>query len=275
MGTLYLVGTPIGNLEDITLRAVRVLGEVRLVAAEDTREARKLLRHLGISAPTLAFHADSPAGQLAAVLDALDAGEVAYVTDAGMPGVSDPAGVLVRAALERGHVVTPIPGVSAVTTAVAGAGFADDGFVFGGFLARRSAERRRQLQRLASLGMPVVLFESPHRVRALLEDVAAVLPNAQLALGRELTKLHEEWRRGTLEDIAHELREQGEFTLVIDPGQVAAAPPAAADLDDLLGTALRAGRSTREAVAEVATLLQLPRRDVYRRALELRGERSD
>lgn len=270
MGTLYLVGTPIGNLEDITLRAIRILGEVALVAAEDTREARKLLAHLGLARPTLAFHDDSPPAALEKVLNALLTGAVAYITDAGMPGVSDPAGMLVRAALERGHSVEPIPGVSAVTTAIVAAGFSDSGFVFGGFLTRRSAARRRELRRLVGLGLPVVLYESPRRVRALLADIDVELPDARVVVGRELTKLHEEWRRGTAAQVAEGLREQGEFTLVIDPGSQPASEFDAADLDALLAAALRDGRALSEVVADVSDVLGLPRRAVYRRALELR-----
>jgi 16S rRNA (cytidine1402-2'-O)-methyltransferase len=270
MGTLYLIGTPIGNLEDITLRAVRVLGEVELVVAEDTREARKLLRHFGVEQPTVAFHDDSGPAALEAVLNALESGDVAYVTDAGMPGVSDPASLLVRAALAHGHVITSIPGVSAVTTAVAAAGFADSGFVFGGFLPRRSAARRRELKRLASLALPVVLFESPRRVQALLGDIEAELPEAQVVVGRELTKLHEEWRRGTAGQVAAGLREQGEFTLVILPGAPSAHERTSAELDTILADAFQDGRALSEVVAEVSEVLLLPRREVYRRALELR-----
>jgi 16S rRNA (cytidine1402-2'-O)-methyltransferase len=219
----------------------------------------------------VSFHADSPPAALETVLAALAGGDVAYVTDAGMPGVSDPAGVLVRAALAQGHTVTPIPGVSAVTTAMAAAGFSDSGFVFGSFLPRRSNARRRELSRLASLALPIVLFESPHRVRALLADIAAELPDTKVVVGRELTKLHEEWRRGAAAQVAAGLREQGEFTLVIQPGPRVIPEGVSGDLDAVLTDALQDGRALSEVVPEVSEMLQLPRREVYRRALELRG----
>ena len=271
MSTLYLVGTPIGNLEDITLRALRILREVSVVAAEDTREARKLLAHYEISAKVVPFHAASPPAHLARVLERLERGDVAFVSDAGMPGVSDPGAALVQAAVAAGHAVTPLPGASAVTLAVAGAALTDSGFVFAGFLPRRSGDRRRALARLAGLGLPIVTFESPHRVRALLADIAGELPDAQVVVAREMTKLYEQWQRGTAEELIDAVREQGELTLVIQPRTVENPDALEPDLDELLRAALKDAASVRAAVAWVVAETGASRRTVYARALRLQA----
>jgi 16S rRNA (cytidine1402-2'-O)-methyltransferase len=273
MSTLYLVGTPIGNLEDITLRALRVLREVPLIAAEDTREARKLLSHYEISAHVVPFHAESPPAHLRRVLAGLRASDVAFIPDAGMPGISDPGAELARAALSAGHDVTPLPGASAVTLAVAGAALSDGGFVFAGFLPRRSGDRRRELTRLTALGLPVVAFEAPHRVRALLADVAAELPDAQLVIARELTKLYEQWQRGTAAELLDVVREQGEFTIVIQSSETTrTATVDESCIDELLGAALADSATLRDAVAQVVGATGASRRAVYTRALQLRAK---
>jgi 16S rRNA (cytidine1402-2'-O)-methyltransferase len=218
MGTLYLVATPIGNLEDITLRALRVLKEVSLIAAEDTRTTRKLLARYEISTPLVSFHEHSPPARLAELLQALGQGDVAVVSEAGMPGISDPGYRLVQEALAAGFPVVPIPGPSAVTTALAASGLPADRFVFLGFLPARASARRKALADAASLPYTLVCFEAPHRLLETLEDALEILGDRRLAVARELTKVHEEFWRGTLSQALEHFRAQaprGEFTLVI------------------------------------------------------------
>ena len=218
MGTLYLVGTPIGNLEDITLRALRVLKEAALIAAEDTRRARILARRYEIESPITSYFEGNKLAKLEAVLRALDAGDVALISEAGMPGLSDPGYELVRAAIERGYPVVPVPGPSAPVTALVVSGLPSDSFLYLGFLPRRQPERRRLLAEVAQEQRTLVAFEVRHRLRRSLADVEAVLGDRPLAVCRELTKLHEEVWRGTVRqarDRFDEVEPRGEFTLVI------------------------------------------------------------
>ncbi len=219
MGTLYVVGTPIGNLEDLSPRAARVLGEVALVAAEDTRRTRGLLTHLGISKPLLSVHADAERGRAAQVLEALTGGDVALCTDAGMPAISDPGAHLVERAREAGHDVAVIPGPSAVTAALALSGFSADRFVFLGFLPRKSSEMTRAVTALAEETRTAVAFESPYRLLKALDILAENLPERRCAVARELTKLHEELRIGSAAELAGHYRERtikGEITLLVE-----------------------------------------------------------
>jgi 16S rRNA (cytidine1402-2'-O)-methyltransferase len=270
MGTLYLVATPIGNLEDITLRALRVLAEARLIAAEDTRIARRLLQHYDISTPLLSFHDDSPEGRAREIIAALEAGDVAVISDAGTPGISDPGSRLVRLAVKAGCPVIPIPGPSSVSAAAAASGLADEGYIFAGFLPRSDGARRERLRALSSLGLPIILFEAPTRARGLLETLAGLFPDAEVVIGREITKLHEEWLRGRPAELVEHLTERGEFTIVFRPN-VAANREASVDLDALLHEALAGTTTLRDAVDQVIAATGLPRRSVYQRALELRG----
>ncbi|MEW6033096.1 MAG: 16S rRNA (cytidine(1402)-2'-O)-methyltransferase [Bacillota bacterium] len=232
-GTLYLVGTPVGNLEDLSPRAARLLGEVSLVAAEDTRRTRQLLTHLGLRTPLLSYHQHSGDARVEEICRRLESGEdVALVTDAGMPAVSDPGWRLVATAVARGLTVSPVPGPTALILALAGSGLPTASFVFDGFPPRRPGPRRRRLETLRDIGATVVLYESPHRIIATLRDVAAVFGDAPVVVGRELTKLHEEFLRGTASEIAAELeararrdgRPKGEFTLVIGRGRKPTPP---------------------------------------------------
>ncbi|HEV3231809.1 MAG TPA: 16S rRNA (cytidine(1402)-2'-O)-methyltransferase [Candidatus Dormibacteraeota bacterium] len=219
MGTLFVVGTPIGNLEDLTPRAARVLGEVALVAAEDTRRTRHLLTHLGISKPMLSLHADAERGRTEQVFRALADGDVALCTDAGMPALSDPGAHTVRAAREAGFKVEVIPGPSAVTAALALSGFAADRFVFLGFLPRKSSEMTRLFESLAAESRSVVAFESPVRLVKALDIIAATLPERVVAVARELTKVHEELRTGSARELAEHYRQRppkGEITLLLE-----------------------------------------------------------
>ena len=217
MSTLYVVATPIGNLEDVTLRALRVLGEVDVIAAEDTRVTGRLLARHGLRVRMLSYRAPVEGRALPRVLEALEAGDVALVTDAGTPTLSDPGQRLVDAAWAAGHRVVPLPGPSAVTAALSAAGWAAPGFCFAGYLPRKPGELRRFFEGLRDADWPTVAFESPHRVRRALAALAEVLPERRVALARELTKVHEQVLRGTAAEVLDALGEpvRGEITLVI------------------------------------------------------------
>jgi 16S rRNA (cytidine1402-2'-O)-methyltransferase len=217
LSTLFVIGTPIGNLEDTTARAVRILGEVGAIAAEDTRITARLLARHGIRKPLISYRAPVERRGLPRVLAALDEHDVALVSDAGTPSVSDPGQALVEAAWAAGHTVVPIPGPSAVTAALSVAGYGGPGFTFLGYLPRKPGEIRRLLATLADDPRPAVAFDSPYRVLKSLALIAEVLPERHLTVGRELTKLHEEVLRGTAGEVIAALgdRARGEFTLVI------------------------------------------------------------
>lgn len=275
MGTLYLVGTPIGNLEDITLRALRILKEVRLIAAEDTRQTRKLLGRYGIATPVVSFHAHSGPARLRQLLAALAEGDVALVSDAGMPGVSDPGAELVQAAARAGYPVVVVPGPSAVTAAAAVSGLVSDGFVFAGFLPRRQKERRERLAELASVHYPLILFEAPHRLRETLQDALEILGDRPVAVCRELTKQFEEVQRLTLSQAVafyeqHEPR--GEFVLVVAGQAARPAPPSDETIRRLIVDRIAAGEAPSVIARELARQTGLPRRELYRYAVTLRGE---
>jgi 16S rRNA (cytidine1402-2'-O)-methyltransferase len=217
VGKLYVVATPIGNLEDVSPRAIRVLGEVGVIAAEDTRVTSRLLARHGIRKPLLSYRAPVERRGLPRVMAALDESDVALVSDAGTPTLSDPGQALVTAAWAAGHTVVPIPGPSSVTAALSVAGYGGPGFTFAGYLPRKPGEMRRWLETLAGDPRPAVAFESPFRIRKSLERIAESLPDRSLTVTRELTKVHEEVLRGTAADVLEALgdRTRGEFTLVI------------------------------------------------------------
>jgi 16S rRNA (cytidine1402-2'-O)-methyltransferase len=217
LSRLFVIGTPIGNLEDATARAIRVLGEVGAIAAEDTRITARLLARHGIRKPLISYRAPVERRGLPRVLAALEEHDVALVSDAGTPTVSDPGQALVEAAWSAGHTVVPIPGPSAVTAALSVAGYGGPGFTFLGYLPRKPGEMRRLLATLVGDPRPAVAFDSPYRVVKSLAVIAEVLPQRHLTVGRELTKLHEEVLRGTADEVRSALgdRARGEFTLVI------------------------------------------------------------
>ena len=214
---MFVVATPIGNLEDVTARAVRILGEVSAIAAEDTRITSRLLARHGIRKPLISYRAPVERRGLPRVMSALDEGDVALVSDAGSPTLSDPGQALVEAAWAAGHTVVPIPGASAITAALSVAGYGGPGFTFLGYLPRKPGEMRRLLAGMAGDPRPAVAFESPYRVRKSLALVAEVLPERHLTVARELTKLHEQVLRGTAGEVLVALSDppRGEFTLVI------------------------------------------------------------
>jgi 16S rRNA (cytidine1402-2'-O)-methyltransferase len=218
MGTLYLVGTPIGNLEDVTLRALRVLREVSVIAAEDTRTTRKLLSHYDIHTPLTSFHDFSGPGKVRRLLDRLSEADVALVSEAGMPGLSDPGYPLVRAALDAGLPVTTVPGPTALVSALVISGLPTHSCHYLGFLPRKAGARRRLLERVATEPDTLVMYESPHRLVAALGDIEAVLGARPAAVARELTKHFEEVVRGTVTEAREHFERiapRGEFTLVI------------------------------------------------------------
>jgi 16S rRNA (cytidine1402-2'-O)-methyltransferase len=267
MGRLYLVPTPLGNLEDITLRALRILGEVSLIATEDTRTTGRLLQHFEIDCPLLSYHEHNESRRVGRLLAALAQGDVALVSEAGTPLLSDPGYELVRAAIEQDIEVVPLPGPSAVTTALSASGLPPDRFLFLGFLPRKGSERRRLLQEVADQPATLVLYESPHRLRAALADMIDTWgAERQMAVCRELSKMYEEIWRGSLAEALQSWTEReprGEFTLV-----VAGAPPPPgwdqARVEAALAEALAAGLSPKDAVRQVTDQSDWSKSDVYR-----------
>lgn len=274
MGTLYVVGTPIGNLEDMTFRAVRILQTVDLIAAEDTRHTGKLLQHFQITTPQISYHEHNRTERLPELLRQLGAGKaIALVTDAGMPGISDPGYELVKACIEAGLQVIPIPGATAVITALSAAGLPTDRFAFEGFLPAKGQDRQTRLEVLPAETRTLILYESPYRLRDTLQDLADGLGKERsIVLARELTKLHEEFWRGTLEEaIAHyrEIEPKGEFTLVVAGASVEMPILSEDALKAELEKMMAQGVSRSQASRQLAQLTKLPRRQLYQLALAL------
>ena len=278
-GTLYVVGTPIGNLEDITFRAVRILQSVDLIAAEDTRHTGRLLQHFQITAPQISYHDHNQNSRIPELIEKLhQAKAIALVTDAGIPGISDPGYELVKACIEAGISVVPIPGASAVITALSAAGLPTDKFVFEGFLAAKGKERKERLEFLQSEPRTIIFYEAPHRLRQTLQDLADALGSQrQIVLARELTKLHEEFWRGDIHQaIAHyqQKEPQGEYTLV-----VAGIPPAKPQLSEAqlkaeLQQLMSQGISRSQASRELAKVTSVSRRQLYQLALAIKMDQQ-
>lgn len=277
-GTLYVVATPIGNLEDITLRALRVLREVDLIAAEDTRRTARLLTHHAIPTPTTSFHAHNAKARLPQLLARLQGGDsVAIVTDAGTPGVSDPGVELVSACIEAGIPVDPIPGASAPITAAIASGFPLARLVVLGFPPSRSKDRKSWWSDVSTIQDTFTFFEAPHRIRETLADGAQLLGERQISVGRELTKAHQEFLRGTVKSVLERLQEpKGEFTVVVAPAapvEISQELPADDDLVAEFGRYTNnSGVGRREAVSALARKYGRPAREVYA-AIE-RGKKS-
>ena len=277
-GRLFVVATPLGHLEDITLRALRTLKEVALIACEDTRHTATLLEAYGIHTPTTSYFEHNERTKVPVILDVLrDGRDVALVSDAGTPGISDPGYRLVRDARDAGLAVIPIPGPNAAVAALAVSGLPTDRFAFEGFLPPRAGARRRRLEELARVEETLVFYESPVRVSGALEDMQAVLGDREAFLCREATKVHEEYRRGSLSSLRAALddreRVRGEIVLVV----AGARPVPAADVSDVEGLFARfvaEGRTRRDAVKEIARLTNLPARDIYRRTLQTEEHRG-
>lgn len=265
VGTLYIVGTPIGNLEDVTLRALRILGQVGLIAAEDTRTTRKLLNHYDIDTSLTSYWEHNKLTKLRFILDALEQKDVALVSKAGMPGISDPGYELIEAAIDRGVNVVPVPGPSAITAALVISGLPTDSFLYLGFLPRKKGQRARLLSSLVGQARTIVAFESPHRLLATLEDIRETLGERFMAVTRELTKVYEEVVRGTVSEVIQHFQKaspRGEFTLIIQGAMEESWDQAT--VKEALMRLRGEGMSGTEAVKAVAKLGRRPRSEVYR-----------
>jgi len=265
-GTLYIVATPIGNLEDMTYRAVRVLSEVSVIACEDTRQSHKLLEHFGIRKPSVSYHEHNEKERSAELIARLERGDdVAVISDAGTPMISDPGYRLVREAVARSIRVVPVPGPSAVVAALSASGLPTDSFRFAGFLPPKAGARRRVLESLREETATLVFYEAPHRIVESLGDVAAVMGAREVVVARELTKVHEEFIRGTAESVARELSLRpalkGEITLLVAKFDRIAEPTGSIREDvEMLE---RAGVSRMDAMKQVARERGISKRDVY------------
>lgn len=277
MPTLYLVGTPIGNLQDISPRALETLRLVALIAAEDTRTARQLLTHLDIHTPVTSYFEHSRVTKLDRIMETLETGDVAVISEAGMPGLSDPGYELVRAAIARGFRVSPVPGPTALLTALVASGLPADRFYYLGFLPREPRARRKLLQSIADVPLTLIAYEGPHRIRETLADLESILGPREMCAARELTKLFEEFRRGPIPEVRRHFEQvepRGEFTLVIAgaPARRGRPPSAEAWEDERVRAELRQllknGVPRTEAVKRVARAARRARREVYELSLK-------
>lgn len=276
MGTLFIVATPIGNLQDLSPRAIETLRNVALIAAEDTRHTRRLLTHFEIATPLVSYHAFNERSRESRILSALAEGDVALVSDAGTPGISDPGQALVAAALDGGHVVSPIPGPSSLAAAVSASGLVDGPMVFLGFLPRQQGERRRIIARASATGFALVLFESPQRVVETLAELQTALGDRSAVLCRELTKRFEEIQRGTLSRLAEKYREielRGECVVVIG-GQVG-EPETSEGPEALIRQLMASGMKPSAIAREAAMMTGLPRSEIYTLVQSLRRQAED
>lgn len=275
VGTLYVVATPIGNLEDITYRAVRVLKEADLIACEDTRRTKKLLSHLGVEGKKLLpYHEHNERKQAERLISLIKKGSsVALVSDAGTPCISDPGYRLVSLARGEGIPVVPVPGPSAVVTALSGSGFPTDRFFFGGFLPRKEKALKQELSEAFTRPYTSVYYESPHRVERTLKVISELYPDREVGVYREITKVNEEFLKGKagklLNYLVSEGKVKGEFVLLIPPSE--SEPEGEVDLKGILRELLSQGLSVKEASKEAARKTGLPKREIYRKALELLG----
>jgi 16S rRNA (cytidine1402-2'-O)-methyltransferase len=278
-GTLYVVSTPIGNLEDITHRAVRVLSEVDVIACEDTRHTRKLLNHYGVKTKTVSYHEHNERERAAQLLESLESGsDIAIVSDAGTPGISDPGFRIVRLALENGVPVVPVPGPTALISALVASGLPSDEFFFGGFLPARKGQRRTRLMQLSSIPATLVFYEAPHRIAESLRDAREILGEREAVVARELTKLHEEILRGRLSELAQRFSTgdegaRGEMVLMIDRKVIEGAARArdSSEISSVVAALEAEGVDARSALKKAAKKLGISRDEAYRR---LSAERS-
>jgi 16S rRNA (cytidine1402-2'-O)-methyltransferase len=273
-GTLYVVGTPIGNLEDMTFRAISVLQNVDLIAAEDTRHTGKLLHHFQIKTPQISHHEHNHATRIPELIDKLQQGKsIALVTDAGMPCVSDPGYELVKACAAANLPIVPIPGVTAVVTALAASGLPSDRFTFEGFLPAKEKDRRNALMQLQTESRTMIFYESPHRLRESLVTILETLGETrEITIARELTKMHEEFWRGTVSDAvaAYQTREpKGEYTIVIAGATPIVTTTSSEDIRIALKDLLAQGISPSQASKQLAQELGMSKRDIYQISLEL------
>jgi 16S rRNA (cytidine1402-2'-O)-methyltransferase len=265
MPTLYVVATPIGNLEDISLRALRILREVKLIAAEDTRKTRRLLTHYDIKTPMTSYFEHNKIIKLDYILDCLGEGDVALVSEAGTPGISDPGYELIKTAKERNIPVVPVPGASAIVSALSISGLPTDRFTYLGFLPRKSGARTKLLESVMGDPGTLVIYESPHRLAATLKSLLEILGDRRIAVCRELTKMHEEVFKGTIsEAIDHFMEPRGEFTLVIESETEKAEPQVTEDIENRLHNMRESGLSAREAIERISEETGLSRKELYK-----------
>ena len=269
MPSLYIVATPIGNLEDITLRALRVLGEVRLIAAEDTRKTRRLLDRYDIKTPTTSYHEHNKLTKAGYIMQRLQDGDVALVCTAGTPGISDPGYELVRAAHEQLIPVVAIPGPSAAIAALSVSGLPTDRFTFTGFLPYRAGARQHLLRSLVAEKGTIIALEAPHRLKESLNDMLLILGDRRVAICRELTKIHEEVFRGTVNDaLAYFSMPKGEFTLVIEGAGEETSPVMNEGIAERLRDSRRKGEKAKEAIARISEETGISRKELYRAWLQ-------
>ncbi|MBO5244728.1 MAG: 16S rRNA (cytidine(1402)-2'-O)-methyltransferase [Selenomonadales bacterium] len=279
-GTLYLCATPIGNLEDMTYRAVRILGEVDLVAAEDTRHSRKLLTHFDIHTPLISYHEHNKLSRGPELIERLLAGDsIACVSDAGLPGISDPGSHLAQLAIEAGITVTPVPGANAGLSALIASGLDTTEFHFIGFLSKHKKNRLETLARIKPIQATLIFYESPHRLKDTLEELLDVLGDRRIVAARELTKKFEEFRRGSISELLAHYREEaprGEFTLIIDGASEEEARTEEESVDmtveEELAMLIAGGEDKKSAIRQVAKRRNMPKRDVYQIALSLNDQ---
>ena len=280
-GTLYLVATPIGNLADITHRALQVLNDVDLIACEDTRHTHKLLAHYNITTKTISYHEHNEQQRAAELIERLKQGtNIAVVSDAGTPSISDPGYRLVRAAIENKIQIVPIPGPSALITALIAAGLPTDEFFFAGFLPSRTSARRARLKDLLSVPGTLIFYEAPHRLAETLKDAYEILGEREAVVARELTKLHEEIKRGRLSSLAADYADQkqdlrGEIVVLIDRTVIEGAPTEAISIAALVDQFEQDGMDHRAALKKAARELGLSRAEAYRKLLSERSVGSD
>lgn len=277
-GTLYIVATPIGNLEDITLRALRILKEADCIAAEDTRHTQKLLTHYGIKAKLISYYREKEQQRANGIIELLTAGQtVALVTDAGTPAISDPGAIIVARCLEQGLPVVPIPGASAFATALSCAGIHDGSYTFYGFIPAKPGQRRKFLQGLQFSGQHCIFYESPHRIRAFLQDAFAVLGDRKIFIGRELTKSYEDIRLtslATLNESPDLIPEKGEFVLIISPQKSDSSEPI--DIKEkILWYRQNSELSMNACSKAIAAETGLPKSEIYKVALQIWEKESN
>jgi 16S rRNA (cytidine1402-2'-O)-methyltransferase len=270
MPVLYVVATPIGNLEDVTLRALRILKEVELIAAEDTRKTRRLLTAYGIKTSLTSYHKHNKKTKLTRLLDWLKEKDIALVSEAGMPGISDPGYELIVAAAQQGIPIVPVPGSSVVLTALVLSGLPTSQFTYLGFFPRKRGERIRLLKSVASEAQTIVAFEAPHRLSTALNDLIETLGDRRIAVCRELTKLHEEVFRGRIsEAIKHFTQPRGEFTLVIEGKTETVKPSLIPEVEQELRKLHNQGFSAKQAVAQLSSTTHIPKKELYQAWLKL------